>query len=284
MKAAGLVLEGGGNRGIFTAGVLDYLMERELYLPYVIGVSCGACNGIDYVSRQPGRTRKCITACDGEEGSSMGFSSLLKTGYYMDMDKIFRDYPMELVPFDFETYFHSPIEMELVVTNCMTGKAEYKDERQDRERLLSIVRASSSLPFVSPMVDLDGIPYLDGGLADAVPIRRVFQKGMKKAVLVLTRPLGYRKEQGRMTTRLAVMKYRAYPELVKLLYHRHKIYNKTMELIERLEQEGRIFVIRPEEAVIGRTEQNLEKLQDFYRQGWQTMEARYGELKKYLEK
>lgn len=284
MKPAGLVLECGGNRGIFTSGVLDYLMERQVYLPYVIGVSCGACNGIDYISRQPGRTKSCITACDGEEEPVMGFSKLFRTGYYIDMDTVFHTYPMELVPFDFETYFSSSARIELVVTNCMTGRAEYWDERKDRDRLMQIVRASSSLPFVSPMVDLDGIPYLDGGLADSIPIRRALHEGYKKAVIVLTRPAGYRKTAGRASVRLAVMKYRAYPELVKALFHRHEIYNKSLELVERLEAEGRVFVIRPKAPVIGRTEQKLEKLEQFYQHGYLTMQEQYGALMEYLEK
>ena len=155
-----LVLEGGGSRGVFTAGVLDYLMEKEVKFPYVVGVSAGSCNALDYVSWQPGRTRDCMIIED-KANSYIATKEALKKHELFDMDMLFDKYPNELFPFDFDTFFQSDTECELVVTNCQTGDAEYMTEKHDRKRLMDIGRASSSIPVVSPMVEIDGVPYLD---------------------------------------------------------------------------------------------------------------------------
>ena len=146
IKKATLVLEGGATRGIFTSGALDYLMERDLYFSDVIGVSAGSCNAVDYVSRQPGRTRDCMIPTDKEGKYYYGIRDFVKEKSLMNMDLIFDKYPKELLPFDFETYFASEMECELVVTNCITGAAEYLSEDKDPERLMKICRASSSMP------------------------------------------------------------------------------------------------------------------------------------------
>lgn len=163
MSKAGMILEGGGTRGVFTAGVLDYFMEQGLYLPYVIGVSAGACNAVDYVSRQPGRTKMC-TIDFLEAGSYVGLKSLIQTHSLFNMDLIFDVFPNRLIPFDYDTYFSSGATCILTATNCLTGRAAYLTEDSSRERLMAICRASSSLPVISQMVKVDGIPMLDGGL------------------------------------------------------------------------------------------------------------------------
>ena len=283
MKKTGLVLEGGAVRGVFTAGALDFLMEREVYLPYVIGVSAGACNAVDYVSRQIGRTRDCMIP-ENKKDSYMGLQAFLRSRTLYDMDLIFDKYPRELFPFDFETYKNSPIRCEMAVTNCLTGKAEYLDDREDMERLLLICRASSSMPVVSKPVELDGVPYMDGGLADSVPISRMLRAGYKKAVVILTRNAGYRKKLSKKGVVIYKKMYgKRYPELYRAICRRPLIYNRTMELVERLEKEGRIFVLRPETPVISRTERRPEILKAFYSHGCEMMERRYKELLSYLE-
>ena len=194
MEKATIVLEGGATRGVFTSGVLDYLMERELYLSHVIGVSAGSCNGVDYVSKQPGRTRDCMIHREKEYSYYNSITKSIKTKSLLDMDMVFEKYPKEVFPFDFDTYFRSEIECEIVTTNCETGQAEYMTETKDGDRLMKICRASSSMPLVSPIVNIDGVPYLDGGLADSIPVKRALQKGNEKIVLVLTRNPGYRKK------------------------------------------------------------------------------------------
>lgn len=147
MEKGTLVLEGGALRGIFTSGVLDCLMERELYMSHVIGVSAGSCNGVDYLSRQIGRTKQCMVGQNSEFRYSQGIRRFVKEQSLLNMDLIFDKYPKEIYPFDFDTYFSSEIQAEWVVTNCITGKAEYLDERQDKDRILKITRASSSMRY-----------------------------------------------------------------------------------------------------------------------------------------
>ena len=243
MVQAGMVLEGGAARGVFTAGVLDYLMEREIYFSHVIGVSAGCCNGVDYVSRQIGRSRDCMIHKDKKEGY-IGAGVLFKKHCLFDMDRVFDEYPNHLFPFDFDTYENSEMTAEWVVTNCLTGKAEYLDERSDRKKLMDICRASSSLPVLSPMVEIDKIPYLDGGIADSIPIRRLLSFGNEKNVIILTRNPGYRKKPfSRAAKRFYERVLKDYPELLKALKHRYLIYNRTIERIEKMEEEGKVFVI-----------------------------------------
>ena len=282
-KEAALVLEGGGTRGVFTAGVLDYLLEKQVKLPYVIGVSAGACNAIDYVSEQIGRTKDC-TIIQDKNKRFIGTKDALKKGYLFDMDRLFDEYPNRLFPFDFDTYFASDIQCEVVVTNCLTGEAMYLSEKQDRERLLTICRASSSIPLISPVVDVDGIPCVDGGVADSVPLIHSMKLGHQKNVVVLTRNKGYRKKAPGKSRLLYTAALKKYPNLLNALLNRYRNYNRVMELIEKWEEEGHIFVIRPEVEPVSRTEQNVEKLTEFYDHGYQLMEQRLGELQAYLEK
>lgn len=282
-KEAALVLEGGGTRGVFTAGVLDYLMEKEVKFPYVIGVSAGACNAIDYVSKQIGRTKDC-TIIQDRKNRYIGTKDALKKGYLFDMDRLFDEYPNRLFPFDFDTYFASDIQCEVVVTNCLTGEAMYLSEKQDRERLLTICRASSSIPLISPVVDVDGIPCVDGGVADSVPLIHSMKLGHQKNVVVLTRNKGYRKKAPGKSRLLYTAALKKYPNLLNALLNRYRNYNRVMELVEKWEEEGHIFVIRPEVEPVSRTEQNVEKLTEFYDHGYQLMKQRMEEMQSYLEK
>ena len=282
-KEAALVLEGGGTRGVFTAGVLDYLMEKEVKFPYVIGVSAGACNAIDYVSKQIGRTKDC-TIIQDRKNRYIGTKDALKKGYLFDMDRLFDEYPNRLFPFDFDTYFASDIQCEVVVTNCLTGEAMYLSEKQDRERLLTICRASSSIPLISPVVDVDGIPCVDGGVADSVPLIHSMKLGHQKNVVVLTRNKGYRKKAPGKSRLLYTAALKKYPNHLIALLNRYRNYNRVMELVEKWEEEGHIFVIRPEVEPVSRTEQNVEKLTEFYDHGYQLMKQRMEEMQAYLEK
>lgn len=279
----GIVLEGGATRGVFTAGVLDYLMEQEYYIPYVVGVSAGACNAVDYVSRQVGRTKDCMIHKE-KDFSYINLRNAVKTKSLFDMDMIFDKYPNEIFPFDYDTYFQSPIQCELVVTNCITGQAEYLNEKSNRERLMKICRASSSVPVASPMVEVDGVPYLDGGLADSIPIIRSLKTGHKKNVIVLTRNKGYRKKPLGRSRAVYVAAYRKYPQLLRTILRRSRMYNKTLSYIEKWEREGKVFVIRPEVPEVSRTEQDYETLLNFYQNGYDIMEQRFSAMKEYLER
>ena len=284
MQKATMILEGGATRGVFTSGVLDYLMEQELYMSHVIGVSAGSCNAVDYVSRQPGRTRDCMILTDKKENYVHGFRSLVREKSVMNMDMIFDTFPNETHPFDYETYFQSEMKCEIVVTNCLTGKAEYLDERQDKARLMKLCRASCSMPLLTPVVRVDGIPCLDGGLADSVPIERAMTYGNQKIVVILTRNPGYRKKRvSKGMARVYREAYRSYPNLLRAIMTRSLYYNRTMEQIERLEEKGRIFVLRPQVKAVSRLERNAEILTGFYEHGYHLMEREYGRLTEYLE-
>ena len=280
-----IVLEGGATRGVFTSGILDYLMEEDLYFSHVIGVSAGSCNGVDYVSRQIGRTKKCMIPEKKEYSYYSGVRSAIKEKSILDMDMVFDTFPKKIYPFDFETYFQSDMVCEIVTTNCETGKAEYMTEQSDPDRLMKLCRASSSMPLLSPIVNIDGVPYLDGGLADSVPIRRALQSGNEKIVLVLTRNPGYRKKPiSKGTVKLYRRAYKKYPNLVHAAIYRNRVYNKTMELVERLEEEEKIFVIRPLVPTVSRLERDETALTAFYQHGYNLMKRQREALQRYLEK
>ena len=280
-----IVLEGGATRGVFTSGVLDYLMEEDLYFSHVIGVSAGSCNGVDYVSRQIGRTKKCMIPEKKEYSYYSGVRSVIKKKSILDMDMVFDTFPKKIYPFDFETYFQSDMVCEIVTTNCETGKAEYMTEQSDPDRLMKLCRASSSMPLLSPIVNIDGVPYLDGGLVDSVPIRRALQSGNEKIVLVLTRNPGYRKKPiSKGTSKLYRRAYKKYPNLVHAAIYRNHVYNKTMELVERLEEEEKIFVIRPLVPTVSRLERDETALTAFYQHGYNLMKRQREALQRYLEK
>ena len=285
MQKATMVLEGGATRGVFSSGALDYLMEQDFYTSHVVGVSAGSCNGVDYVSKQIGRTRDCMIHKEKEYDYHVGFRKFVKEKSILDMDMVFDKYPKEIFPFDFDTYFASEMECEIVTTNCVTGKAEYMTERSDRDRLMTLCRASSSMPLVSPIVNVDGVPYLDGGLADSIPVKRAQALGNEKIIVILTRNPGYRKKPiSRGVKSLYKRAYKKYPNLVRTAIKRSMIYNQQMELVEKLEDEGKIFVIRPLIPTVSRLEKNYDALMHFYEHGYRLMKRQYQALQEYLEK
>ena len=285
IKKATLVLEGGATRGIFTSGALDYLMGRALYFSDVIGVSAGSCNAVDYVSRQPGRTRDCMIPTDKEGKYYYGIRDFVKEKSLMNMDLIFDKYPKELLPFDFETYFNSEINCQIVTTNCLTGKAEYMTEDSDNDRLMKLCRASSSMPLLTPIVNIDNVPYLDGGLADSVPIRRAQQMENEKIVVILTKNQGYRKSVLSPTMqRVYKRAYKSYPNLIRTIFRRSFEYNKTMNYLDQLEKRGEIFILRPQVKPVSRLERNKETLHAFYEHGYKYTERKFDDLMEYLEK
>ncbi len=261
-----LVLEGGGLRGVFTCGVLDCFMDHGIRFPFTVGVSAGACNGLSYMSGQRGRAKKSnIDLMD--EHQYVGFKYLLTQGCIMDFKLLFEDFPEKIIPYDYDAYFSNPDRFVMVTTNCITGNAEYFEEKRSSERVMDIVRASSSLPFVSPITYVDGIPMLDGGIVDSIPVEYAINQGYDKLVVILTRNKGYRKKESRMP--LAKVTYRKYPNLRKALQERNATYNSTMDLIERLESEGKITVIRPLKPVeVGRMEKDTSKLRALYQEGY----------------
>ena len=262
----GLVLEGGGMRGVFTSGVLDAFMKHDLYFRYIVAVSAGACNGMSYVSRQPRRAR--ISNIDYlARYKYIGIRHLVTQGCIFDRELLYDKFPNQLLPFDFDEYFKHAKGFEMVTTNCLTGKAMYLSETSDRQRSLDIVRASSSLPYVSKIVTVDGIPMLDGGIIDSIPINRAIETGHEHNVVILTRNKGWR-DTGK-DRKVPAFIYKNYPRLRVVLSHRHVVYHQQIDLIDQLEAEGKITCIRPMRPMeVGRIENDVEKLERLYEEGF----------------
>lgn len=265
-RKTALVLEGGGMRGVFTSGVLDAFMKHDLTFPYIVAVSAGACNGMSYVSHQPRRAR--ISNIDYlARYKYIGLRHLVTQGCIFDRELLYDKFPNQYLPFDFDTFFSSPMTFEMVTTNCLTGQPMYLSERHDRQRALDIVRASSSLPYVSKIVDVDGIPMLDGGIVDSIPLQHAIDMGHPTNVLVLTRNRGYRNTGKDM--KIPHFIYRKYPRLRVVLSRRLAAYNAQLEYVERMEDEGRVICIRPERPMeVDRIEKDIAKLERLYEEGF----------------
>lgn len=265
-RNTGLVLEGGGMRGVFTSGVLDGFMKHDLYFRYVVAVSAGACNGMSYMSHQPRRAR--ISNIDYlARYNYIGIRHLVTQGCIFDRELLYDKFPNQYLPFDFDTFFNNQCTFEMVTTNCQTGQAMYLSEKHDRQRALDIVRASSSLPYVSKIVEVDGIPMLDGGIVDSIPVQRAIDTGHPFNVVVCTRNKGYR-ETGR-DYKIPRFIYRNYPRLRVALSRRIAVYNKQLEMIDRMEAAGQIICIRPERPMeVTRMAKDTAKLERLYEEGF----------------
>ncbi len=257
----GLVLEGGGMRGIYTAGVLDVFMDHGLTFDGVIGVSAGAIHGCSYLSGQRGRSIRYYKKYCGDK-RFMSLRNLLFSGDLAGKQFCYHDIPERLDPYDYDAFNRSHTEFYAGCSNLETGKAEYL-RITDMKRQVDRMRASASLPLVSRIVSINGMKLLDGGCTDSIPVRAFLKMGFTRDVVVLTRHLGYQKAPEH--TGLARIIYHRYPLFVKALRQRHLVYNKTLEDIARLEQSGQIFVIRPSVPLtISRIESDPEKLQQVY--------------------
>jgi predicted patatin/cPLA2 family phospholipase len=276
-----LILEGGGLRGIYTSGVLRFFMDHEIYLPYVIGVSMGACNAANYVSRQPDRNR-IVNTRYVNDSRYISYRRLLLQGELFGMKFIFDTIPHVLVPFDFETFTKNPVTCITTVTDCATGEALYYEKKDLGDDCFKILQASCSLPFMAKPVHYQGRILMDGGLSDSVPIRKSIQDGNRKNVVVLTRPRGYRKESPHFMP-LVNLRYGKLRGLCRAIASRHERYNETMDLIDELEKRNEVFVIRPGSTLrVGRAERNKEKLYAAYDQGYRDAAACHSGLVSYL--
>ena len=265
-ERTGLVLEGGGMRGVFTCGVLDYLMDHKISFPYTVGVSAGACNGLSYMSHQRGRGRYSNIDLLAKY-KYIGLRPLLKRRGLIDQQLLFHRFPDRILPYNYKAYAENPNRFEMVTTDCVSGKACYWEEKLDEKRIIDIVKASSSLPYACPIIYVDGKPMLDGGIVDSIPLMRAYGQGFDDCVVVLTRNRGYRKSDKEVLVPRFI--YKEYPRLRVALRNRNKIYNEQLEMVERLEDEGKIKVIRPmKPIVVDRMETSVRKLTDLYEEGY----------------
>jgi len=276
----GLVLEGGGMRGVFTAGVLDFFLKKNIEFENILAVSAGSCHAVSYLSKQYGRAF-AVSVDYLSDKRYCGLYSLLTTGDLFGADMLYNKIPNELNLYDYGAFDASPAKFQAVITSCETGKAEYPvitDLRKD----IQIIRASSSLPMVSKPVEINGKLYFDGGIADSIPLGQSIKQGNEKNVVVLTQHREYVKKPSSMM-KITKLLYRKYPNLIRSMEHRHEMYNAELELIRKEEEAGRAFVIAPELPLpVDRIEKDKEKLRTCYKIGYNTAEKSYNELLEFL--
>ena len=281
LKNSSLILEGGGLRGIYTSGVLRFFMDQKLFFPYVIGVSMGACNAANYVSRQPERNR-IVNTRFVNDSRYLSYLRLLTGGELFGMKFIFDTIPNSLVPFDYQTFRESDVKCITVVTDCKTGEPLYFEKGELGEDYLSILQASTCLSFISKPVQYNGHILMDGGISDSIPIHKSINDGNRKNVLILTQPKGYRKKNSEFNG-FTRMRYPRFPGLCEALANRYIRYNKTMDFIDKQEQQDEVFTIRPISALpVGRIERNKNKLYAAYDQGYLDAAESYEGLSRYL--
>ncbi|MDY4480253.1 MAG: DUF6363 domain-containing protein [[Pasteurella] aerogenes] len=276
----GLVLEGGAMRGLFTAGVLDVFLQEQIQVDGIVSVSAGALFGVNYPSKQAGRTLRYNLAYLNDK-RYIGLSSLLRTGNIVNKEFAFYELPFTLDPFDNPAFKAAGIDFFVTVTNVETGQAEYI-KIEDPFAQMETLRATSAMPYVSQYVEIDGKKYLDGGISDSIPLHFCQNLGYDKIIVILTRPLDYRKTKS--TVLFAKWFYHQYPHLVKALANRYLEYNQRVEEIIQLQHEQKIFVIRPSLSLpIHRIEKNPAKIQAMYDLGVSDAKQALAALKSYLQ-
>ncbi|WP_343033768.1 patatin family protein [Alkalicoccus luteus] len=284
MNQTGLVLEGGGMRGVFTSGVLEYLLESNIQLPFVVGVSAGACNAASYISGQHGRNRE-VTIGYADHPEYISFKRLLRQGELFNMDLIFDTIPNIEQPFHYQQFFSSPQQFYVGVTDCITGETIYYEKSDAGRNFNLLLRASSSLPMVAKPVPFEGRMLMDGGISDPIPLKKSLDAGNKKHIIVLTQSAGYRKQPAKRGMWYFRRKYKGFPGLIQIVENRYRCYNDQLDQVQQLELEGKAFVIRPEDlSSVTRTDRNKERLEKLYRHGYDLMYRREQELKQFLEK
>lgn len=281
VKNSCIVLEGGGLRGAFTSGVLEYFLENNINFDRIVGVSAGACVGASYISKQKGRNKK-VNVEFPSDNRYMGFRHLITTGSYFNMRFVFDEIPNKLVPFDEQAFYESPSEFDVIATSLDSGQS-VAFTRKDFENvtLNQALVASSSIPMLAKPVNIGGKLYFDGGVSDSIPVKYALSRH-EKAVVVLTRPRGYRKEK--LSSKLLYeVTFRKYPEFLKVLLCRNEEYNQTLDFCDRMEKEGKLFIIAPSaEFMIGRTEQNFEKRLNLYNHGYALISQKLEEMQAFL--
>lgn len=273
----GLVLEGGGMRGVYTTGALDCFQDNGLTFDYVIGVSAGACHATSYLSGQRGRSFQ-INVEYSQDKRYISLGNYLRTKSVFGMDFIFHEIPDRLLPFDYEAMGKNPTEFVVGVTDVLTGQPFYFTNPKT-DMVNTVVAASSAIPIFSPMVEIEGKQYLDGGTADPIPVKKALEDGCDKVVVILTRPRGYQK-QPEGFRKIYRRKFKKYPAMVEALDRRHEIYNDTLKFIETLEKEGRAIVLAQTSPIpIGRFEKDPAKLRALYELGMKDAANRLDEIR-----
>ncbi len=279
----GLVLEGGAMRGMYTAGILDILMENNITVDGAIGVSAGATFGCNFKSKQIGRTIR-YNMKYSRDPRYVGLRSLMRTGDLYGADFCYKELPNKLDIFDVNTYKNNPMDFYVVTTDINTGEPIYHLCPNGDETDIEWYRASASMPLVSRIVEIDGIQMLDGGISDAIPIHKFREMGYKKNIVILTQHNGYRKKKSSSLPFIKLKMGRKYPNLVHDMVIRHKMYNQTLDDLKEMESRGEVYIIQPKEPItIGRTERNPDKLKSLYDIGRKEGMEHLTKLKTFLK-
>ena len=277
----GILIEGGAMRSVFAAGVLDFLMERKIQVPNVLAVSAGAYAGMNYVSEQKGRAVEAVIKPLAKE-KYMGLATFLKKGTFFDMDFLFDEVPKKLIPFDFSTFCNSKKRFIINTTDCRTGESVYHETFETEDRFWEICRAANSLPFISRVSQIDGVPMLDGGMADALPIGKIIEEGWNKVLVILTRKSNYRKKYRFFYMMMIRLVYHKYPDFIKTVSGRAKKYNACLSKIEQMEKEGKALIFRPTKYAVENNESDVDTLMRYYRHGYEEAMGREEEICNFL--
>lgn len=281
MYQGALILEGGGFRGVYTAGVLDFLMDQNILFSDVYGISAGACNAMNYLSQNRGRYVKIAKEyCN--DPRYMGIRQLMKTGSIFNWQFSFYEIGEKYVLFDYDTFYSSPMKLWVGATDCESGQCHWFSNK-NRDDMLRSTIASSSMPLLSVMQQINGKKYLDGGIADSIPVQKALDDGHHKQLIVLTQNDGYVKDPNRLMP-LIRRKYRKYPQLCKAMEERHLTYNQSVHLAKELEKKGQAVVICPSKPmVLKRIERDVDKLQKAYENGFEDARAAFGKIQRLFE-
>lgn len=275
-----LILEGGTLRPIFSAGVMDALLDNNITFPYCIGVSAGITNGVSYISKQKGRNLEVVTKYRNDN-RYLSYRNFLRCKSIFGLDFVFDEIPNNLIPFDMDTYRKYPGKVLVGVTNAHTGKTEYLNGR-DLDDKATMLRATCAIPLLFPVIKINGKEYYDGGLCDPIPIKKAIADGNTKHLIVLTQPKGYKKELSKKNILVAKLLNKKYPNLKTPLLNRHNHYNETVKFCEQLENEGKVLILRPEYN-LDSFEKDINKLKSSYDHGYNLAINHLSEIKKLFD-
>lgn len=281
MNNTSLILEGGGMRGVYSAGVLDLLLDKDININYCIGVSAGACNCVSYISKQRKRNYR-VNINYINDKRYLSFSNLIKTGSAFGMNMLFNIIPNELEPFDHEAFISSGTKFLVGSTNCDTGLPEFYNIKDFNKDGYDALKASISLPLVAKVIEYDNKKLMDGGIAAPIPIQKAIEDGIEKHVVILTQHKGYRKSKSKIMP-IIKRKYKNYKGLIYAMENRYKHYNDTLDLLDKLEKEGKCFIIRPSIPLeVSRFERDKNKLEAIYNRGYEDAQSLSDDLIKFL--
>ena len=271
-----LILEGGTFRSIFSAGVMDALLDNDIIFPYCIGVSAGITNGVSYISKQKGRNLEVLTKYRNDK-RYLGYGNFFKCKSLFGLDFVFDEIPNKLVPFDMDTYKKYPGKILVGVTNAKTGKTEYLDGK-DLDDKATLLRATCALPIFFPVIKINDNEYYDGGLCDPIPIKKAIADGNEKHLIVLTQPKGYKKDLSKKNVIVSKLLNRKYPNLKNAFLTRHESYNETVKFCEELEKQGKAIILRPDYKLES-FEKDVNKLKSNYDHGYDLATKHITEIK-----